>query len=155
MHTSKRRLQAAVFALAAVALISIFCRRTGVRPSIDWRADLAGAFGPAKAADKPILVEFMAEWCPSCKAMEDSTFHDPAVVEKTGAFVAVRIDVDKQKETTARYNANPRKYGGIGIPNFLFLEKDGKPIAHVVGSRGPEDFIAVLDSVLALRKPVR
>ena len=135
-----------VFAVGA----SLFGQPSATSPSIRWSTNLDEAFRMAKLLDKPLLVEFMAEWCPSCRAMEDTTFRAPAVVDRSDRFVAVRIDVDKQKDTATRYKSNARKYGGIGIPNFLFLDKDGEKIAHLVGYMDAGRFAAVLDSVLAL-----
>jgi thiol:disulfide interchange protein len=116
---------------------------------IRWRNDIKKAFILAKRENKPVMVEFMAEWCPSCREMEDSTFKSPAVMEKMNGFVPVRIDVDKQKDVTDRYKAGARKYGGIGIPNFLFMTKDGKKIKHRIGYMEAGLFISVLDSVLS------
>jgi thiol:disulfide interchange protein DsbD len=116
---------------------------------IRWLNDIKNAFILAERENKPVMVEFMAEWCPSCRAMEDSTFRSPAVVEKMNGFVPVRIDVDRQKGVTARYKASARKYGGIGIPNFLFMTKEGKKIRHRVGYMEARLFVSELDSVLS------
>ena len=83
------------------------------------------------------MIDFMAVWCPPCKAMEDSTFSDRAVVERASAFVPVRIDIDKQREVASKCGALARKYGGIGIPNILFLSVEGKRLKHIVGYYGP------------------
>ena len=46
------------------------------------------------------------------------------IIKKSNEFIPVRIDVDKQKDIAEEYNGNARKYGGIGIPNILFLDKE-------------------------------
>lgn len=81
----------------------------------------------------------------------DSTFSDPGVVAKAASFIPVRVDVDKQREVAEKYGGNARKYGGIGIPNILFLDGKGVKFKQVVGYHGPQKFIAVMDSVLAMR----
>lgn len=119
---------------------------------IKWTYDVDDGLAQAKKRGKPVMVDFMAVWCPPCKAMEDSTFSDRAVVEKASAFVPVRIDIDEQREVASRYGALARKYGGIGIPNILFLSADGTKLKHIVGYYGPKQLVAAMDSALAVPK---
>jgi len=94
------------------------------------------------------MIDFMAVWCPPCKAMEDSTFNQAGVIEKSRQFITLRIDVDKQPDVAIDYNGNARKYGGVGIPNLLFLSPDNEKIKHAIGFHNTGQLIAVMDSVL-------
>jgi len=116
--------------------------------SINWIYDIDSALSLGMGENKLLMIDFMAEWCPSCRKMEDSTFRHPEVVKKTSLFIPVRIDVDQQREIAIKYNGNASKYGGIGIPNILFMTGDEKEIRHIVGYYDYEAFLAVLDSVL-------
>ena len=117
---------------------------------IEWREDITAALAQAKLEGKPVMVDFMATWCPPCHAMEDSTFNDPAVIRKAVAFIPVRIDVDEQRKVAVQYDGDARKYGGIGIPNILFMTGGGAKLKHIVVYHGPEAFVSVMDSVLAM-----
>jgi thiol:disulfide interchange protein len=123
--------------------------RHSKKRGIAWTYDVDKGLAQAKKDGKPVMIDFMAEWCPPCRAMEDSTFGDSAVVKKASAFVPVRIDIDKQREVAAKYGALARKYGGIGIPNILFLSPGGGKIKHIVGYYGPNRLVAAMDSALA------
>jgi thiol:disulfide interchange protein len=146
--------------LMLVAIVSMLAangsaekpRHTKKRGGIEWTYNIDDALVRAKKQGKPVMVDFMAVWCPPCKAMEDSTFCDRAVVEKAAAFVPVRIDIDKQRDVATKYGALARKYGGVGIPNILFLDDDGAKLKHVVGYYGPRELVAAMDSALAVRK---
>ena len=92
----------------------------------------------------------MADWCPPCRAMEDSTFSNPEVINKAQDFIPLRIDVDEHQDVANKYNGNASKYGGVGIPNILFMKADETRLKHVIGYHGPQKFIAVMDSVLTL-----
>ncbi len=117
---------------------------------IEWMTDLQKALTIAEKQDKPLMIDFMATWCPPCKKMEDSTFSDPRVIEKAGSFVTLRIDVDKQGEIADKYNCNASKYGGIGIPNILFMTHEEKRLRHIIGYRKPDVLLSEMDSVLSV-----
>jgi thiol:disulfide interchange protein len=115
---------------------------------IHWIADIDSALVLAAKTDTILMIDFMATWCPPCRAMEDSTFNQPAVIEKTRHFLTVRIDVDQQGNVANEYNGNAAKYGGVGIPNILFLDKNRNRLAHLIGFQPAERLTAVMDSVL-------
>jgi thiol:disulfide interchange protein DsbD len=125
-------------------------REKQARQGIPWLTDISQGIAEARTQGKPLMVTFGATWCPWCKAMEDSTFSDPQVIRKAAHFVPVRIDVDKQGDIANRYNANARKYNGVGIPNVLFMTAEEQRLLHAIGYRAPRAFLAVMDSALAL-----
>ena len=120
---------------------------------IAWITDIQQGLKQAAEANKPLMVDFMATWCPPCKMMEDSTFSDAKVIAKAQAFIPVRIDVDQQGDVANAYQSNAGKYGGIGIPNVLFLDAQGQTLKHPIGFKAPELFLSIMDSVLTLAAP--
>ncbi len=123
------------------------------RPHIGWLTNADEGRRLASEQGKPVMIDFMATWCPPCRQMEDSTFSDPRVVTKAKAFVAVRIDVDQQGKVADAYGCNAGKYGGIGIPNILFLDPRGQAVKHPIGFTGPDALLAIMDSVLSPARP--
>jgi len=121
-----------------------------VKSEISWIENMDQALVSAEDLGKPLMIDFTATWCPPCKKMEDSTFSNLDVIKKSLNFVTVRIDVDKQGDVANKYQSNAGKYGGIGIPNILFLNSDGEEILHPIGFKGPEEFLAIMDSALTL-----
>ena len=115
---------------------------------IQWENNLDSAFTIASNSNKIIMIDFMAEWCPPCQKMDKNTFLNTNIINKSNEFIAVRIDVDKQQNIAEQYNGNARKYGGIGIPNILFLDKEKKNIRHVVGFQDVDQLLGIMDSVL-------
>ncbi len=131
------------------SLLISFCSHRKNQSAIVWIYDIDSALTIAEQINKPLMIDFMADWCPPCIAMEETTFSDPVVIAKSRQFVTVRIDVDKQPEIAAQYNGNARKYGGIGIPNMLFLTADQDTLEHIVGFYKPSDLTVIMDSVLS------
>lgn len=116
---------------------------------IKWLNNITEAKNLSKETGKPIMIEFMAEWCPSCQKMKDSTFTNSDVIKTAKSFIPVKIDVDKQRDIADEFNSNANKYGGIGIPNVLFIDHKGNEIDHPIGYKNPKEFILILTSVLS------
>lgn len=150
-HLGHPREGGLVFVVLALLLAAgCSAEKQEAKGSIPWLYNLEEGFVRARAQGKPLMVDFMATWCLPCKAMEDSTFRHPEVIRKAAQFVAVRIDVDKQGEVANKYNANARKYNGVGIPNVLFLTAEGEKLLHPIGYRSPAAFLAAMDSALVM-----
>jgi thiol:disulfide interchange protein len=115
---------------------------------ISWEENLDSAFNLASLSNKIIMIEFMAEWCPPCKRMEKETFPNEKVVNKSNEFIFVKVDVDKHQDIAKEYKRNAKKYGGIGIPNILFIDKDKNIVHQTIGFLNANQLITVMDSVL-------
>jgi thioredoxin:protein disulfide reductase len=138
-----------IFRIAGFALIfGLFATLAPGREKILWMNNLDQALAAAKKEHKPIMIDFMASWCAPCQEMEDSTFTNASIVLKAKTFIPVRIDIDKQPKAAKKYNALARAYGGMGIPNMLFMKSDGSPIKHIVGYYDAKRLLAVMNSVL-------
>jgi thiol:disulfide interchange protein len=99
-----------------------YYRATG-RPlpatSTQWRTELDMALGEARRTQKQVLVDFTADWCPPCIAMQHDVWPDPAVERALAKrYVAVVIDIDRDPVV-------PERYGVSGIPTVLVLNDEG------------------------------
>ena len=120
----------------------------GQSQEIIWEENLDSAFNLASLSNKIIMIEFMAEWCPPCKRMEKETFSNDKIINKSNEFIFVKVDVDKHQDIAKEYKRNAKKYGGIGIPNILFIDKDKNIVYQTVGFLNANQLITVMDSVL-------
>lgn len=100
------------------------------------------------ASDRPVMLDFYADWCVSCKEMELFTFSDPVVMQQMSQMLLLKADV------TAN-NANDRallkRFNLFGPPGIMFFAAGGAQMRdiRVVGFQDAEQFSAVLDQVLA------
>ena len=120
----------------------------GQSQKIIWAENLDSSFNLASLSNKIIMIEFMAEWCPPCKRMEKETFSNDRIINKSNEFIFVKVDVDKHQDIAKEYKRNAKKYGGIGIPNILFIDKDKNIVHQTVGFLNADQLITVMDSVL-------
>ena len=80
-------------------------------------------------SDKPVLVDFWAEWCGPCHAV--SPVLDRIVEERNGELKLVKVNIDEEQELAIRF-------GVQSIPTMI-LFKDGQPAAATMGARPKGD----------------
>ena len=102
-------------------------------------------FEEAKRTGKPLLLDFYADWCISCKEMEIKTFQNAAVAKKMQEFILVQADVTRN---TAEHQALLKQYGLFGPPGILLFNPAGEEQANqrVVGFMPPDRFLLRLNA---------
>ena len=109
-------------------------------------AELERELAAAKAAGKPVMLDFYADWCISCKEMEKLTFGDAGVQQALEGFVLLQADVTANN---ADDKALLKRFGLFGPPGILFFDADGRerPDLTVVGFKKATEFRAIVESV--------
>ena len=107
---------------------------------------LNAALADAKAQGKPVMLDFYADWCVSCKEMEALTFNDANVQKKLSNFVLLQADVTPNDELDKQLYDH---FKIIGPPAIMFYGIDGQERRNlrVVGYMPAADFIAVIGRV--------
>lgn len=100
----------------------------------------------AQGIDRPVMLDFYADWCVDCVRMERRTFPDPAVRERLTDFERLKVDVTDYNDTHRRMLEH---FELFGPPALLFFDSQGREIRHLrlVGEMGPEAFADHLDRV--------
>jgi thiol:disulfide interchange protein DsbD len=104
-------------------------------------ADLDRQVAIASREGRPVLVDFYADWCTSCKEMEATTFLDPAVQQTLAGTVLLRADVTSND---ADDRALLQRFGIYGPPTIAFYGRDGHERSRyrVVGYMKGAEFAA-------------
>jgi thioredoxin:protein disulfide reductase len=102
-------------------------------------------FEEAKRTGKPLLLDFYADWCISCKEMEIKTFANPAVAKKMQEFILVQADVTSNAPA---HQALLKRYGLFGPPGILLFNPAGEEQTNqrVVGFMPPDRFLLRLNA---------
>jgi thiol:disulfide interchange protein DsbD len=85
-------------------------------------ADLDREIAAAVAAGRPVMLDFYADWCVSCKEMEKYTFADAGVRETLAAGVLLQADVTANDEVD---QVLLKRFGIFGPPTIAFFGPDG------------------------------
>ncbi|MCH0567310.1 thioredoxin fold domain-containing protein [Streptomyces sp. MUM 136J] len=97
----------------------------------DFGAEVLGA-------DRPVLVEFTADWCPPCRQM--GPVLSALAAEEGERLKIVQLDVDANPETTHAYRV-------LSMPTFVVF-RAGEPVKSMVGARPERRLLQELSDVL-------
>jgi thioredoxin:protein disulfide reductase len=93
-----------------------------------------------KAPGKPVMLDFYADWCVSCKEMEALTFSEPKVRAQLDGMLLLQADVTAHNEAD---RALLKRFSLFGPPGIVFFDPQGREIRglRVIGYQNPERFL--------------
>src|SRR4029078_3013272 len=99
-----------------------------------------------RSPGKPVMFDFYADWCVSCKEMEALTFSDARVKPKLDAMLLLQADVTAN---TAEHKALLKRFSLFGPPGIIFFDAQGREIKglRVIGYQNSERFLRTLETV--------
>ena len=97
-----------------------------------------------RAPGKPVMLDFYADWCVSCKEMEAFTFTDAKVKEKLGDMLLLQVDVTANTE---QHKELLKRFSLFGPPGIIFFDTRGAEIRglRVIGYQKADRFLVVLE----------
>jgi thiol:disulfide interchange protein DsbD len=100
----------------------------------------------AQARGRPVMLDFYADWCVSCKEMERFTFPDPRVRSRMDRMLLLKVDVTAN---TAEDAALLKRFGLFGPPATIFFDRSGNELPYrVIGFQAAERFALSLETAL-------
>ncbi|PCI75020.1 MAG: hypothetical protein COB20_13900 [SAR86 cluster bacterium] len=101
---------------------------------------VAAALIDARDQGKILLLDFYAEWCIACKALDASVFSHPAVMASLDNYIFLKVDTDEHEEVAGYYNV-------VGMPTLVILSAEGHELHRSVGMLEPEEYSQKLNEL--------
>ncbi len=96
--------------------------------AMNWQNYSEAAMSEAKAQNKPVIVDFNAEWCAACKELDQYTFTNQRFQLLSTQFVLMKYDATNE---TPELEALRSKFGIVGLPTVLFFDRQGNQIQEL------------------------
>jgi thiol:disulfide interchange protein DsbD len=118
--------------------------------SVQWTrvASLGELEAKLKAPGRPVMLDFYADWCVSCKEMEAFTFSDPQVRAQLERMLLLQVDVTANNQND---KALLKRFSLFGPPGIIFFDAEGREIRglRVIGYQNAERFLKTLSLATA------
>ena len=122
---SARLRKAGGIALAVVGLFGLSNFVLTPKVELAWLRTEPEAVKIARESGRPLVVDFMADWCLPCKEMDVQVFSHPDVVSELEAFTLVRVDLSREDDVP-ELAAIKTKYGGNTLPAVRIVSPQGR-----------------------------
>jgi thioredoxin:protein disulfide reductase len=134
-----------VILVSAAGFLSISAA-TEPSATLSWEpTDFVAARHKARLEQKPLLVDFTASWCVSCKELDKLTFSDPAVEREAGRFVAVKVDATDDEDPKVEQALS--EFNVKGLPTVILYDSEGREAMRFTDFVAAEPFLAALERV--------
>ncbi|MGD9031865.1 MAG: thioredoxin family protein, partial [Desulfobacteraceae bacterium] len=93
-------------------------------PGVTWQPYSGELLSEARRTEKPVIIDFTADWCAPCRELDEVTFHDPEIVKQAKRdFVMIKVDLTRRGNPV--HEDLLRQYGIKGVPTVVFLDREG------------------------------
>jgi len=148
-YTKGFKIGRAIFGLLVIVLGVVWVNGAihAKPPAIAWIHYNGQSLDELKVDNKPIFMDFYADWCAPCKELDRETFSDDAVIELAKQFTMIKVDCTAPDEATRKFM---KKFHVSGMPTLVFLSRSGKEINSLreIGFIGPQKFVSSMQKAL-------
>jgi thioredoxin:protein disulfide reductase len=111
--------------------------------------DPEGVFAKAASDDKPVMMDFYADWCVACVELDKNTYNQSEVLTRAEKFLCLKMDFTRQNDWSKQMT---QKYQVKGMPTVIFFTPKGEEIERFTGFKEPKGVAEIMDRALAASK---
>jgi thiol:disulfide interchange protein len=89
-----------------------------------WADSYESGMRMARVENRPVMIDFFADWCVYCKKLESDVFTNDQVAAESRRFVNIKIDADRHKDIVMEHEV-------LGLPTLVFLDSAGAESARI------------------------
>ena len=108
-----------------------------------WQPFEADAVNAAIAGDRPVILDFYADWCAPCKELDEKTFAAPEVASVLDGYARFKVDLTR---SSAESQARATEYRVMGVPTVVVFS-GGEEVFRITGFEPPAKFLERLQAV--------
>lgn len=136
-------IKAAVGMAAMVMATTLIWNAFAQGPGVTWKPYSDQLLSDSRSANRPVIIDFSADWCSPCRELDEVTFHQPEVVRQAERhFTMIKVDVTQ--------GGNPiheqllKQYDVRGVPTVVFLDGQGRELVdlRLVDFLPPDQFLS-------------
>ena len=97
-----------------------------------------------EASNKPVMLDFWADWCVACKELDNITFQDEQVIKELEKFTLLKVDVTKNTKDDKELM---KKFQVFGPPALIFYDENNQEMksAKIIGYKNPQEFLELIN----------
>ncbi|MEO6693674.1 MAG: protein-disulfide reductase DsbD [Ignavibacteria bacterium] len=127
-----------LIAIAAIIFGTLMLKPQQTSEEVNWKvlSSLESINKSIAEENKPVMIDFYADWCAQCKELDEYTYTNPEIVELSSSLNNIKIDLTKENSEITD------KFGIKGLPVVIFMNSKGEEYKElrVTGFLKPEDF---------------